>query len=52
MWRLVFEKVCTLQELETYWSLDDVMRANAILDMQSEYQKRKEAELKRKKPNA
>lgn len=35
------EKVCTLTELETTWSLDDVMRANAVLDMQEYYRKKK-----------
>jgi hypothetical protein len=27
------EKVASLYELETTWSLDDVLRANAVLDM-------------------
>jgi hypothetical protein len=34
IWRLVMENVATLSELETTWSLDDVMRANAVLSMQ------------------
>lgn len=28
--------MATLQELETFWSLDDLMRANALLDMQAD----------------
>ena len=36
IWRLVLQKICSLQELETIWSLDDVLRANALLDMQSD----------------
>lgn len=27
------ERIATLAELETHWSLDDAMRANALLDM-------------------
>jgi ABC-type uncharacterized transport system substrate-binding protein len=30
------EKVASLSELETNWSLDDVARANALLDMKSD----------------
>jgi hypothetical protein len=33
IWRLVLENVASLQELETIWNLDDVERANALLDM-------------------
>lgn len=33
MWRLVLEGTATLQELETTWSLDDVVRANVMLDI-------------------
>lgn len=33
IWRLILEKIVTLTELETTWNLDDVMRANALLDM-------------------
>jgi len=32
IWRLWLEGLCTLNELETSWSIDDVMRANALLD--------------------
>lgn len=38
IWRLVFERVATLEELETHWSLDDVARANALLDMKNTYE--------------
>ncbi len=30
------EKIATLEELETVWSLDDVLRANALLDMRED----------------
>lgn len=46
VWRLILEKVATLSEIETLWSLDDVMRANALLDMKSdiaEVERRKQA---------
>jgi hypothetical protein len=36
IWRLILEKITSLQELETLWNLDDVMRANALLDMQQD----------------
>jgi hypothetical protein len=32
----VLEKVTGLKELETSWNIDDVARANALLDMRSE----------------
>lgn len=35
------EKVATLQEIENHWSLDDVLRALALLDYKSELQRRK-----------
>lgn len=39
----MIDKIATLQELETNWSLDDVMRAHAIIDYRSEleFQNRK-----------
>jgi ABC-type uncharacterized transport system substrate-binding protein len=33
VWRLVIERVATLQELDAHWPLDDIARANALLDM-------------------
>lgn len=33
IWSLILEKIVTLEELETSWSLDDVRRAHAILEM-------------------
>lgn len=41
IWRLVFEKIATLQEIETSWSLDDVLRALALLDCRTELQRQK-----------
>jgi hypothetical protein len=32
----VTERIATLHELETVWSLDDVARANALLDMNAD----------------
>ena len=34
----MLEKIASLEELETIWSLDDVLRANALLDMRSDLQ--------------
>ena len=36
LWRLLQEKVATLTELETTWSMDDVDRANALLAMKQD----------------
>jgi hypothetical protein len=33
---LVLEGAATLNELETTWSLDDLLRANAVLDFRAE----------------
>jgi len=41
---LILENVATLSELESIWNLDDVYRANALLDMRldlNEAEKRK-----------
>lgn len=38
IWRLVLEKVASLEELELVWNLDDVYRANALLDMRLDLQ--------------
>ena len=46
-WRLVFNKVATLTELENTWSYDDMLRACAILD-QKEYIHKKEIERQKK----
>jgi hypothetical protein len=50
IWSLVISKIATLQEIETHWSLDDVMRAHATLEMKqamiSEAQKANESKRK------
>lgn len=47
-WRLVIGKVATLAEIDTHWSLDDMLDANAVLDMQDHGQwlEQKKAERK------
>ena len=32
-WRIILEGIASLEEIERAWSLDDLMRANALLDM-------------------
>lgn len=32
MWRLVTDRIATLEEIERFWSLDDVLRANSVAD--------------------
>jgi len=34
IWRLITAKVATLEEIETHWSLDDLIDANDALDFQ------------------
>lgn len=50
IWSLIMEKIATLEELENYWSLDDVMRVHALLDMRSsmEYEIRRAKNVNRK----
>jgi hypothetical protein len=36
IWVLVMEKIATLEEIERSWSLDDVMRAHALLSYKAE----------------
>jgi hypothetical protein len=38
IWRLWLNGKATLEELETTWSYDDVIRANAILDIDHDIQ--------------
>lgn len=40
VWRLVLEGVATLQELETWYSFDDVLVANEVLDLKLEAERR------------
>jgi len=49
LWRLVFEKLATLEELETIWNLDDVDRANALLDMRQAMEQKQIREAKHKR---
>lgn len=32
-WRIILEGIASLEEIERTWSLDDLLRANALLDM-------------------
>jgi len=34
VWRLVLGRYATLQEIESHWSLDDLIRANIALTFQ------------------
>ena len=37
-WRLVIEGVASVWELESVWNTEDVMKANAALDMRRDYE--------------
>lgn len=41
------EKIATLEEIETYWSFDDVSKVHEILDLQEEAER---LELEKAKP--
>lgn len=45
MWRLVIRKVATLEEVETYYSLVDLLDANEALDL---YEKAQAEAMKKK----
>jgi hypothetical protein len=34
VWRIVLSRTAALSEIETHWSLDDLVRANLALDVQ------------------
>jgi hypothetical protein len=36
VWRLVISKIATLKELETIYTVEDILLANQALDMQQE----------------
>lgn len=36
VWRLVINKIATLKELETVYTVEDILLANQALDMQQE----------------
>ena len=36
MWRLVSLKVATLQEINEHYTYEDILKANAMLDMQED----------------
>ena len=38
MWRLVMERIATLEEINRSWSLIDIYKANALLDMRADIQ--------------
>jgi hypothetical protein len=50
VWSLVIGKIATLEDLENNWSLDDMMRAHAFLEMRSDImeEQRKAANVNRK----
>jgi hypothetical protein len=35
IWRLVESRIVSLTEIESTWSLDDVLRANTVLDIKA-----------------
>ncbi len=35
IWRLVLDRVATLQEIETHWSIDDIADAHEALDVKA-----------------
>ena len=39
-WRLVKERMATKEELETHWSIDDIVQANEVLDAWADAERR------------
>lgn len=37
VWTLVAEKIATLHEIETHWSLDDLFRAHDTLEIKAAF---------------
>lgn len=37
IWTLVVEKIATLHEIETHWSLDDLFRAHDTLEIKAAF---------------
>lgn len=48
IWRVAQSDMATLGEIEAQWSIDDVFRANAILDMKADLEEAARQEAKRK----
>jgi ABC-type uncharacterized transport system substrate-binding protein len=44
----VIEKLATLQELDHHWTLDDIYRANALLDMRADTQAKAQEKARKK----
>jgi len=44
VWRLVMAKVATLTEIDTHWSIDDILDAGAVLDMQHHAQQQAQSQ--------
>jgi len=47
LWRLITEKIASLHELETNWNLNDVYKANALLDMRLDLSEEARRRIKR-----
>lgn len=48
MWRLVIEQIATLEEMDRHWTLTDIYKANALLDMKADMQAEAERKAKRR----
>lgn len=46
MWRLVLDKVASLEELNNHYTLVDIWKANALLDMRAAVKAQQEAKRK------
>jgi len=45
----VVERIATLEELDSHWTLDDMARANALLDMKADVKATQAEKARRKK---
>lgn len=44
----MIERIATLEEMDRHWTLDDIYKANALLDMQSDIRADQAKKAKRK----
>jgi hypothetical protein len=38
LWRPIIEKIATLEEIERWWSIDDLLDAHEVLDIQQDFE--------------
>ncbi len=52
VWTLVTEKIATLHEIETHWSLDDLFRAHDTLEIKAAFMEDQRKSMQSKQPKS